>query len=163
VAILLALAEALSQKEINHDLEFVAFTGEEYLPLGDDEYVRRCGDSFDSMIAAINFDGVGLYIGSTSITMFSASPQFENAAHKIIDQHPGIVWVEPWPESNHSTFAWRGVPSIAFSTAGGVSLEHLRIDTIDWIDPQKLKHVIDAAQDMIGLLQDKTASWTRTA
>ncbi|MCL5996162.1 MAG: M28 family peptidase, partial [Chloroflexi bacterium] len=55
VAILLALAQTLGAHERACGLEFVAFTQEEYLPLGDDEYVRRAGEEgFARMLAAIN-------------------------------------------------------------------------------------------------------------
>lgn len=41
VAVLLELAERLSKLESDIGLEMVAFNGEEYLPMGDDEYLRR--------------------------------------------------------------------------------------------------------------------------
>ncbi len=40
-ACLLALAERLHSSDLPFGIEYVAFNGEEYLPLGDDEYLRR--------------------------------------------------------------------------------------------------------------------------
>lgn len=63
VAALLALAEVLKDAKLPFDLEFIAFDGEEYLPIGDDEYVRRAGEaSFADVTLAINMDGAG-YVG----------------------------------------------------------------------------------------------------
>ena len=45
VAGMLALAERLCREDQPFSLEFVAFTNEEYLPIGDDEYVRRRRES----------------------------------------------------------------------------------------------------------------------
>ena len=65
-----------------------------------------------------NVDSVGQRLAANSIALFSASSQFEAALHGLTAVYPGVVWVDPWPQSNHSTFAMRGVPSIAFSSTG---------------------------------------------
>ncbi len=161
VAVLLTLAQMLSQRQHTHGLEFVAFTGEEYLPMGDDEYVRRCGNGFDKIVAAINFDGVGQYLGANSITLIAGSQPFQAHLTELTRPYPGIVWVDPWPESNHSTFSWRGVPSLAFTTEGTRDLAHLRADTLEWLSPAKLQEVVLLAADIVASLQDKPLEWTR--
>ncbi len=162
VAILLTLAQHLKAADYPFQLELVAFANEEYLPIGDDEYLRRNGEDLGDIIAAINIDGVGQVVGSNSITMISASEAFENAVLQISRNYPGLVWVDPWPESNHSTFAWRGVPSIAFGTTGGVRLQHRPMDTVDWIDPVKLKPIVELISSILILLKDKEMGWSRT-
>jgi Iap family predicted aminopeptidase len=161
VAVLLGLTQILSQKQHTLGLEFIAFNGEEYMPIGDDEYLRRCGDSLPQIVAAINADGVGQYLGANSITMITASQPFQDYVAGLTRQYPGVVWVEPWPQSNHSTFAWRGVPSIALSTTGAVNLTHLRTDTVEWISPAKLREVTLLVADIVEGLQDKSVEWTR--
>jgi hypothetical protein len=69
--------------------------------------------------------------------------------------------VDPWPESNHSTFAWRGVPSIAFGTTGGVRLQHRPMDTVDWIDPAKLNSIVELIGAILALLSNKQTDWSR--
>lgn len=161
VAVLLTLAQLLKPRNYPFQLELVAFANEEYLPIGDDEYLRRNGEDLGDIIAAINIDGVGQVLGCNSITMLSASKAFEEAVRQISRDYPGLVWVDPWPESNHSTFAWRGVPSIAFSTSGGVRLEHRPMDTTDWIDPAKLKSIIELILAILAALRDEQPDWSR--
>jgi aminopeptidase YwaD len=161
MAVLLALAQTLSQVKLGHGLEWVAFSGHEYLPLGDDEYLRRCGDQLDGIVAAINFDAPGQYLGANSIAIFASSQAFQDQVAEIVREHPGIVWVDPWPQSNHSTFAMRGVPAIAFSSEGRLRLDHLRADSIEWVSPAKLKEVVSLVTAIVESLQDKLPEWTR--
>jgi aminopeptidase YwaD len=161
VAVMLRLAEQLGHQLGPCGLEFIAFTGEEYLPLGDDEYVRRCEGQFGQTLAALNFDGVGQMVGVNSITAMSGSPAFEAEITAIARRYPGIVWVDPWPQSNHSTFAWRGVPSIAFTTAGRAPLEHLPADAIEWISAARLGEAAAIGAEIIAALGEKPLAWGR--
>ena len=98
------------------DLEFVAFDGEEYLPIGDDEYVRRAGEaSFAGVALAINMDGIGFIGGHATIAQFNLSPELGGRVGEIVRPLSLLCKVEPWPQSNHSTFTFRGVPALAFS------------------------------------------------
>ena len=148
-------------QEFSYSLELVAFANEELLPIGDDEYLRRGESYFPEIAAAINFDGVGQHVASNSITAISSSPEFEAKVYELAQEFPGVVRVDPWPQSNHSTFAWRGVPSLAFSSSGRFHNDHLRTDTIDWISPVKLGEVIDLAAAIVASLQARSAGWTR--
>ncbi len=161
VAVLLTLAQLLGQKQYTFGLEWIAFSNEEYLPIGDDEYVRQCGDGFEHIAAAINMDGIGQYLGANSITTIACSQAFHDHVAELTHHYPGVVWVDPWPESNHSTFSWRGVPCIAFSTAGAAHLTHLRTDTLEWISPAKLAEVASLVADIVASLEGKTPEWGR--
>jgi len=161
VAVLLALAQGLSQRKLKHGLEWIAFSGHEYLPLGDDEYLRRYGDQLEEIIAVTNFDGVGQYLAANSITMFASSAAFQDQVAESVRAYPGVAWVDPWPQSNHSTFAMRGVPAIAFSSEGRIRLDHLRADSVEWVSPAKLKEVVSLVTTIVESLQDKSLDWTR--
>jgi Iap family predicted aminopeptidase len=161
IAVLLTLAQQLSGKSLTHGLEFVAFSGEEYLPLGDDEYLRRGEDQFGEIVAAINIDGIGDYLSANTIAIFSSSDDFEAQTQQLTADYPGVVWVDPWPESNHSTFAMRGVPSLAFSSSGMLSIKHLWNDDFDRINPAKLVEVTELIADIVESLQDKSVDWSR--
>ncbi|HJW89514.1 MAG TPA: M28 family peptidase, partial [Anaerolineales bacterium] len=161
VGVLLGLAERLRLGEWESGLEFVAFTGEEYLPIGDDEYLRRGEAQFGDILAALNFDGVGLALGSTSIAHFSASAEFVSLAQAIVGEYPGVVWVDPWPQSNHSTFAWRGVPSLAFSSVGGGALAHTRGDTFEMVSGGKLDELVELVLALVREVQDRPDDWSR--
>jgi aminopeptidase YwaD len=160
-AVLLALAQGLSQRKLKYGLEWIAFSGHEYLPLGDDEYLRRCGDQLDGIIAVTNFDGVGQYLAANSIAMFASSAAFHDQVAELVRGYPGMVWVDPWPQSNHSTFAMREVPAIAFSSEGRIRLDHLRADSVEWVSPAKLKEVVSLVTTIVESLQDKSLDWTR--
>lgn len=161
VAVLLTLAQQLRGKSLTYSLEFVAFSGEEYLPLGDDEYVRRGEDEFSQIVATINIGGIGDYLSANTIAIFSGSVDFKSQTRQLTFAYPGVVWVDPWPESNHSTFAMRGVPSLAFSSTGMLSIKHLRNDNFDRINPAKLVEVTNLIADIIASLQEKPVAWAR--
>jgi aminopeptidase YwaD len=161
VALLLTLAERLASSDLACGLEFVAFNGEEYLPIGDDEYLRKGEDDFGNILTAINMDGVGARLGTSSIAIFSASHAFHDQVSRLVMHYPGVVWVEPWPESNHSTFAFRGVPSLAFSSVGVRSLAHTQLDCIEQVSPVKLAEVAELVTEIVHAMQGKTAAWSR--
>jgi aminopeptidase YwaD len=145
VAMLLALAEKLGK----------------YLPIGDDEYMRRNGPGLDDVVMAINMDGVGQLMGSTSIAIYTASAVFQAHAEELARRYPGIVWVDPWPESNHSTYSWRGVPCLAFSTTAGARIHHTLSDTMERVNLAKLDETLSLVSDIVASLQDKSPEWLR--
>jgi aminopeptidase YwaD len=160
-AILMALAERLGREKHALGLELIAFSGHEYLPLGDDEYLRQYEDQLDQIVACINFDGAGQWVSANSVAMMANSQAFHDQVKELTQLYPGTVWVEPWPQSNHSAFAMRGVPAMAFSSVGRVYLDHLRADSVEWVSPAKLDEVVALVADIVGCLQDKSLEWTR--
>lgn len=149
VAALLSLAASLRADDLPYQLELIAFNGEEYLPIGDDEYLRRAGDSLDRVLFALNIDGAGALIASTSIMTMAASPAFQAALEALTTAYPAVVWVEPWPESNHSTFAMRGVPAIAIGSVGARFLAHTPADDLEAVSPEKLEEVCRLAAAIV--------------
>lgn len=91
---------------------------EEYLPIGDDEYLRKADNYFSDIRYAINLDGVGPMLASTSLTALSMPEAVQTSLKEMLVDFPGVVWVEPWYESNHSSFAMRGVPALAVGAVG---------------------------------------------
>ena len=161
VAMLLALAEKLGKQQLHYGLECTAFDNEEYLPIGDDEYMRRNGPSLNDVVMAINMDGVGQLMGSTSIAIYVSSPAFQAHVAELTRRYPGVVWVDPWPESNHSTYSWRGVPCLAFSTTAGEPIHHTRADTMERVNLAKLDETLSLVSDIVASLQDKSPEWLR--
>ncbi|MFO7632881.1 MAG: M28 family metallopeptidase, partial [Caldilinea sp.] len=142
VATMLALAEQFCRQEQPYSLEFVAFTNEEYLPLGDDEYVRRRGDSFDQILAVLNFDAVGLRGGPNTIAGFNLPADMQYELEPVTALFPEVTWTAPWPQSNHSTFAMRGVPCLAFTARVDAPHYHLRSDTVETISRERLDEMV---------------------
>lgn len=138
-AVLLALAELLRPADYPFALELVSFANEEYLPLGDDEYLRRQGgDDLSGVLACLNIDGAGLVTAPDSITALSAGAELTAALQEVAADYNDIVWAEPWPESNHSTFAMRGVPSVACTSSDRTKLAHRPEDKPAWVDAARL-------------------------
>ena len=164
VGVLLTLAEILSQRKHRHTLEFVAFTGEEGAGLGDMEYARRAGrigNGFNQVATAINIDGVGPFTGTTTVTSFAASPEFERLLEESISRYPGVIMVEPWPASDHYIFYSNGVPSIALTSEGIRDIYHTSSDTIEWISGEKLAEATQLVLDLFEELDRKDLSWGR--
>jgi aminopeptidase YwaD len=164
VGVLLTLAELLSQKKHRHTLEWVAFTGEEGSGLGDMEYARnarRIGNGFDQVTAALNFDGVGPFTGTTTVASFAASQALEMLIDEHIGNYPGIIKVEPWPASDHYIFYSNGTPSLAFSSKGIKDIYHTLSDTFEWISGEKLAEAVQFALYLIEVLDNKDLSWSR--
>jgi len=161
VAVLLALAERFSEREIHASLEWIAFNGEEAGGLGDVAYLQQREAEFGQILAAINMDGVGSYLGATSVTGLACSSAIQEAVQALVREHPGATWIDPWYESNHSTFWPRGVPSLAISTLGGAQVHHTFADTREWISEKRLEAVVDLVEGMVELIQDKPLHWGR--
>ena len=163
VALLLTLAETLAprQRDLGVGLEFVAFTGEEYGDDADATYVAARGAGFDRVIAAINFDGVGHRLGSDSISLPLGSDALRSALDARLAGRPSLVWRDPWSESNHSTFTFRGVPAVAFTSGAVGHLCHLPTDTVEWVDVAKLATVRDLAAEIVADLAGHAPAWAR--
>ncbi len=150
VAALLALAETLCEAVLPYDLEFIAFNSEEYLPIGDDEYVRRAGEaSFADIALAINMDGIGYTGGANTVAGFNLGPELAGQLEAIVGRFPALMWTEPWPQSNHSTFSFRGVPALAFSSAGAFNLAHFPADTVEAVAVEKLAEVVAVVGEVV--------------
>jgi aminopeptidase YwaD len=153
MAVVLELAKRLAQRDTRFGLEFIAFGSEEYLPIGDEEYLRRAEAYFPEVRCAINLDGVGPALGTTSITALTMPETIETNLRKMTARFPGVVWIEPWYESNHSSFAMRGVPAVALSAVGTRSLAHQRYDVAEEISPAKLEECANLVEAVLSELE----------
>lgn len=148
VAVLLSLAEAFAGRELGCGLELVAFSGEDSGGVDFFPYAERQGD-FTTIRAAINVDGVGDWLSTTSMMSLGGEPDFETLARGMAEKRPDLVWVEPWYESDHSMFFFHGVPVIAISSKNFPPICHRAADTPDWLNPAKLDRVVDLAEELI--------------
>jgi aminopeptidase YwaD len=109
----------------------------------------------------INVDGVGGQVGANSLTVMGASQSLQDRVAEVHQRYPGVAWVDPWYESDHSAFLSRGVPSIPFSSVGVSNLNHLPVDTVEWISPTKLAEVVSLIIALLEILQDRSPNWCR--
>lgn len=164
VAAMLALAEILSAETLDCGLEFIAFANEEYLPIGEDAYIPAVGeDHFGQLLIAINFDGLGHRLDTLNVASFTCSQEFQQRLEQIAAAHPAAAWTEPWPESNHSSFAWRGVPALAFSGQAVRTWAHQRHDSLRWINPANVLEAAQLAAQILREVQARPLAWLRPA
>jgi len=161
MAALLTLVDILTELDLEIGLEFIAFGDHEYYAYSDIYYVEKYGQQMKDILVAINFDGIGQRLGSNNIAIMTASEPLQLHVEQEVVKYPGVVWTEPWPESNHSTFAWRGVPSIAFCTDGMRGIHHQPTDTLKWISEVKIVEVVSLAEDIVKSIHSKPVGWSR--
>ncbi|MCD4687338.1 MAG: Zn-dependent exopeptidase M28 [Anaerolineae bacterium] len=162
MAAVLALADRLAERDLGCGLEFIGFADEETFGYDHTVYIEQRGDQFGDIIAAINLDGIAHILGHNTITIMAHSPAFEDAVRAITGRYPRVAWVDPWPQSNHSTFAWHGVPAIALSSSTPWNTTaHLPTDTPLWINPDLLVEAVDLVADIVMRIADKALDWSR--
>jgi aminopeptidase YwaD len=161
IAVLLALVEALTRKDLEVGLEFIAFGDEEYYAYSDGMYVDERGGQMENIILAINVDGVGQRLGTNNLALMAASEPLRALLDETLKGYPGVIWTDPWPQSNHSTFAFRGVPSVALNSNGMKNLLHQPQDTLKWMSEDKLCEVMSLVVRIVDAVQDKSPAWTR--
>ena len=166
VAALLALAQVLPARVHGVDLEFIAFSGEEYNGLGDAEYLRRFGlepvrfgemsneraPAFNHIQAAINIDGVGLLSGTNTIALVNESVALQQAVTDALQNYLAISQVAPWPASNHYTFYAHGVPCIVLGNNGGADLVHRPTDSIEWVSAPKIEEMVQLVIELVAAI-----------
>lgn len=163
-AALLALAARLAPLDLGCGLEFIAFADEENYSQDHVIYIQERGDLFGDVIAAINMDGIAHILGQNNITMMAHSPAFQAEVEAVVARYPRVVWTEPWPQSNHSTFAYNGVPAIALSSSAGWSAPtviHQPTDTPVFVSPDQLAEAVDLVADIVTQIADQTPAWAR--
>ena len=112
--------------------------------------MRLAGEaSFADIVLAINMDGAGYVAGHNSVAAFNLSPELAGRIETHVARCPAVQWVEPWPQSNHSTFSFRGVPALAFSSVGAFELAHFQVDTIDKVSVAKLAEVVTVVREIV--------------
>jgi aminopeptidase YwaD len=161
VATLLALAGHLRGVDPALGLECIAFGNEEYLPEGTGVYLGAHEGELGDIIALLNFDGVGHALNIDTVAMMAHSAAFQSLVEAIARDYPGIAWTEPWPESNHAAFAWRGVPCLAFTSPATRHLAHSPGDTLDWVNPARLGTLTRFAARLVAALAPRDPRWTR--
>ncbi|HHY88057.1 MAG TPA: M28 family peptidase [Chloroflexi bacterium] len=160
-AALLCLAGRLAERPPAIGLEFIAFGDEEYYAYSDGMYVKQFGEQFADIVLAINFDAVGQRLGTDTLALMGASPELQSVIDGILRRYPQMLWTDPWPQSNHSTFAFRGVPSLALISRGSNRLHHQPQDSLRWVSPEKIAAVVALIEEIIAAVQNCDPAWSR--
>lgn len=154
VAAILAVAERLSSANPAINLEVVAFNGEDhYAAPGEVAYINGCGNEFGRIALLINVDGVGWKEHPATVAFFNCDTAWSNRVRKFMRSSSHLQETEPWPESDHSIFAMRGVACLALTSAGIHELVdgviHTPGDTLDLVDASRIATVVEFLTDLV--------------
>jgi aminopeptidase YwaD len=153
-AVLLVLAEMLSDYAGDRGIEMAAFNGEDhYSAGGQKDYLARYGGGLSSVVMGINVDGVGYMEGKSAYSFYECSPDLEQIAASSFKEYPGLIRGEPWYSGDHMIFLQAGLPCLAFTSEKAFdllqSVTHTHLDTPDIVDPVKIVEVASALNDLI--------------
>ena len=166
VAALIGVADRLAERELGCGVEFIAFADEENYSQDHVVYINERGHLFGEIIAAINMDGIAHILGQNTITMMAGNDAFQAALESVTARYPRVQWVDPWVQSNHSTFAFNGVPAVALCSSVGwtnPTILHQPTDTTLWVSNDLLNEIVDLVAAIVDALADKSPAWSRQA
>jgi aminopeptidase YwaD len=154
VAVLLLLAEMLSDFAGDYGIEIAALNGEDhYSAAGQTNYLNRYGGELERVLLAVNVDGVGFERGGSAYSFYGCSPEVEPRAREVFDAFDGLVGGEPWFSGDHMIFVHAGVPSIAFASELASELmrtvTHTPLDRPELVEGQKLVQVARALDALV--------------
>lgn len=153
VSALLLIGRELKEVEAKHDLEFVAYGGEDSWFPGDALYIEEYPP--DNIAAVINIDGIGFKESQTSISFFACSEQFTEAVMNTAKRYGDYVTGQFY-ESDHGFFWPLGITTLALTSHAVMGLlgkvTHTENDTPDILDNRKIEQAAGLIRDVILML-----------
>ncbi|MBU3876421.1 M28 family peptidase [Faecalicatena sp. AGMB00832] len=147
VAVLLALAEELSDRELPYQIEFVLFNGEDYYSNpGEMAYLASYLSTPADYVCAFNIDGVGVKGQALAYSFYECSEKLINNLSKLAAEIEGFEQIDPWPQGDHTLFSFSGVPAISVTSSGIFDLVdsvlHSDRDSLELIDTEILESLV---------------------
>ena len=147
VAALLTLAEELIQADLDYQLEFVLFNGEDYYSMpGEMTFMAQSLNQPEEYEFAFNVDGAGMQNSTVSYSLYECSEQLTEQLESFAADYPTVEKVEPWPMGDHMLFAGAGIPAVAIaSTQMYLLMEavmHTPKDNLSIVDFQRLEEAV---------------------
>jgi aminopeptidase YwaD len=164
VAIILGLAELLTEYAGELTVEIVALNGEDYYAAsGQLDYLAQNAESMDSIVLAINMDLAGAKDVPTIVSLFGLPEDLEMAVRAtFLTSQPNFAEGPQWYQSDHSIFIQNGRPAVAITSSNFMELStevtHTEKDTIDLVDTQKLVEVSQLLFELVGFLNQAMLS-----
>ncbi len=152
---LVELARLVVGSQPKRSLLFVAMSGEEKGLLGSAAFAANPPVPLASIVAEVNLDMISrngartLYLTPAAVSgqvTTLVTKARELAVGKDLDLNKGID--QYWQQSDHYSFAKRGIPSIFFNTGSTADL-HRTTDTVDKCDFPKMAKVVDLVRDFV--------------
>lgn len=134
-AVLMELARLAKGKENGWALDFCAFSGEEYIPedfpVGSKAYYGRHKD--EDLRWYLNIDDIGDLVGYRQLNL--GHPE-----HLPEIRYDGIRGEGPLNAGDDRTFYYHDIPTVWLSQKRPSIFIHTAMDTVDMIDPERLKN-----------------------
>ena len=146
-AVLLALASKLTGREFPYRIEFVLFNGEDYYSNpGEMLYLSSHLSHPEEYVCAFNIDGVGIKEKPITYSFYECPEKLMENLSALAKRTGGFEEIEPWPQGDHTLFAFSGIPTIAITSSGIFELVdqvlHTEQDTVELIDRRKLEELV---------------------
>lgn len=147
VAILLSLAEQLIQTELENQLEFILFNGEDYYSMpGEMTFMAQSLTQPAEYEFAFNVDGAGMQNSTISYSLYECSEPLTSQLETFAADYSTVEKVEPWPMGDHMLFANAGIPAVAIaSTQMYLLMEaimHTPKDNLSIVDFRRLEEAV---------------------
>ncbi len=154
VAVLLCLAELLTDYEGAATVELVPFNGEDYYAApGQKEWLKANDGRLGDIIFGINIDDAGLRNWDTHVSFYGVSERLKSVALKTAHSRDGFEEGPEWFQGDHAILAMRGVPVMAIASAGMYEFmtryAHSKRDTVDLADYDKIADIALYVRDVI--------------
>lgn len=148
-ATLLLCARLLAQAEVESDLIFAAFNGEELLLHGSGAVAQTLCEGYDS-VAMINIDCVGLKDDKATLYSWFQHEQYYPELIDLLGEYDGFGTATDLMPGDHESFydAGENVYPVMITDLTGSeyhgTLMHSQNDTADLLDPARILHVAQA-------------------
>ncbi|TEB11214.1 Aminopeptidase YwaD precursor [Pelotomaculum sp. FP] len=156
ISALLLIGRYLKQVEAKHNIEFVAYGGEDSWFPGDALYTKEYPPQ--NIAAAINIDGIGFKETQTSITFFGCPEKLQDNIMNTAKRYGDFVSGQFY-ESDHGFFWPLGITTLAFTSNEVMGLlgkiTHTENDTPDILDNRKIEQTATLIRDVILMLEQK--------
>jgi aminopeptidase YwaD len=157
VITLLLLAQRLRNYQGQHELEIVAFNGEDYYAAsGEIQYLAKTRVTPEDILLAINIDGAGYIDGSTAYSMYNCPEDLQVTLRSIFEKHDSLSPGREWYQSDHSIFIQKDVPAVAFTSDHFDSLwseiAHTPADRPELVSTEKLVKLSQVIEELISAI-----------
>lgn len=159
VAVLLATAELLRDRQLPLSVEIAILNGEDYYAVpGQMLYMRSQGDRWKDVRLAMNVDGVGYRGGKAAYSFYECPESLRRPCERVFARCPGFAPGPPWVQGDHSMFVQQGVPAMALTSDNAEYLAgeiiHTAWDRVELLDPGLLADIAATLAECVSELTD---------
>lgn len=153
VAVLLAVADLLRNVELDYELEFAPFNGEDHVLAPGELAWLAANEDLSDIRLVINIDAPGLLGTPSAYSLYGVDEATTALAASLAGGNTSVIEGPQWPASDHMIFAMGGVSAVAVTTAdfatGMSELFHTQADVPEIVDYDLLAGTARFIADLI--------------